>query len=230
LKRFLPVLLAACVCPLAAAVQNGEQGAGGTAQVEFRFENPKLQPARYTLTIDESGAGRFHAEGGPPNPDDPAALPPQGQSRPVQISAAVTHRIFAIARQKHYFQTDCDSGDDKVAFQGQKTLTYNGPAGHGSCTYNYTKDAQIDWVTHELEGVASTLEEGRRLDLLYQHSRLGLDAELGTLTEMAQNGDATELANIAPILHDIATNTDVLQRAQRRAAALLVLAEQKGSR
>ena len=49
-------------------------------------------------------------------------------------------------------------------------------------------------------GLASTLEEGRRLTVQHEHARLVLDAELETLTTLVHDGQATEVQNIAPIL------------------------------
>jgi hypothetical protein len=226
MRLSLALLLAFVLCPSTLRAQSAQTAASAAApQIEFRFENAKLQPSRYTLVLAPDGSGHFHSEGGPPSPDDPAALPPEGQDRAVTVSAPVAHRIFAIARQKGFFAMDCENGGDSIAFRGMKTLSYAGPEGHGACTYNYSKDPQIQWLTDQCEGIASTLEEGRKLRLLYEHSPLTLDAELETLTQMVQNGQATELANIAPILQSIAGDDHVLQRAQRRARALLILAQ-----
>jgi hypothetical protein len=48
-----------------------------------------------------------------------------------------------------------------------------------------------------------------------------LDAELETLENMVQNGQAAELGNIAPILIAIVKDDSVLERAQKRARHLL---------
>ena len=50
---------------------------------------------------------------------------------------------------------------------------------------------------------------------------LSLDAELETLENMVQNGQAAELGNIAPILVTIVKDDAVLERAQKRARHLL---------
>ncbi len=200
-------------------------GAQASPEVTFRFENPKLQPASYVLQFRPDGSGHFHAEAGPSPPDDIAALPAEGQDRDIHISQSVADRIFSIAKQKKFFAFPCDSGSDSVAFQGKKTLSYQGPAGQGSCTYNYSKDQQIQWITAECQGIAITLEEGRRLQLRYEHGRLSLDAELETIEELARDGQATELGNIAPILTTIASDDRVMERAQRRARKLLALSQ-----
>jgi hypothetical protein len=148
-------------------------------------------------------------------------LPSEAQDRPIQLTATTTQRVFKAARDKKFFATACDSGDAKVAFTGKKLLTYEGPDGHGACTYIYSRDQQIQWITTEMQGVAVTLEEGRRLELQHEHGRLSLDAELETLENMVQNGQAAELGNIAPILIAIVKDDSVLERAQKRARHLL---------
>jgi hypothetical protein len=198
------------------------------ATVTFHFEDPRMQPAKYTLTLHEDGTGHFHAEGAATNPDDVAALPNEGQDRPIQVTAATTERVFAIARAKKFFDIACEGGDAHLAFTGKKLLGYQGADGHGGCTYNYSKDQKIQWLTTEMQGIAATLEEGRRLQIEHEHGRLSLDAELETLEQMAQNGQALELGNIAPELIAIVKDDAVLQRAQKRARHLLAIVDAGG--
>lgn len=198
------------------------------ATVTFHFENPQLQPAKYTITLHEDGTGHFQAEAGPSSPEAPAALPSEGQDRSIQVTSPTTERVFAIARAKKFFDMACETGDAHIAFTGKKALGYQGADGHGDCTYNYSKDPKIQWLTSEMQGIAATLEEGRRLQLEHEHGRLSLDAELEALEQMAQNGEALELQNIAPILLAIVKDDAVLQRAQKRARHLLAIVDAGG--
>ena len=79
-----------------------------------------------------------------------------------------------------------------------------------------------------MQGIAATLESGRRLDIEHEHGRLSLDAELETLEGMVQNGQALELQNIEPTLLAIVKDDAVLQRAQKRARHLLAIIEAGG--
>lgn len=198
------------------------------ATVTFHFEDPRMQPAKYTITLHEDGTGHFHAEGGSTSPDDTAALPSEGQDRPIQATADTVAHIFAVARAKKLFNIACENGDAHVAFTGKKELGYQGADGHGGCFYNYSKDPKIEWLTTEMQGIAATLEEGRRLEIEHEHGRLSLDAELETLENMAQNGQALELGNIAPTLLAIVKDDAVLQRAQKRARHLLAIIDAGG--
>jgi hypothetical protein len=80
-------------------------------------------------------------------------------------------------------------------------------------------------IADQLGGVAFTIEEGRRLDLEVQHDRLGLDAELETLQDAVKDRRAWDLPNIAPQLQTIAENQQVMDRARKRAQALLARCE-----
>ncbi len=191
------------------------------ATLIFKFENPQLQPATYRITLHPDGTGHFVSTVGSAPPSDIADLPPEGQERDIAVSEAVRKQIFLVAIKEHGFATKCEAGGSKIAFQGTKTLIYEGPDVKGACTYNYSPDQKIQWLTNQLMGMAATLEEGRRLAVEHAHGRLTLDAELETLATLVKEGEATELGNIAPILQTIAADENVMLRARRRAQVLL---------
>jgi hypothetical protein len=201
--------------------------AQGAAQAEIRFtyENPKLQPSKYVLTVNEDGSGHYRSESGAPPSNDPGSVSLEPQDRPIHISKTMREAMFAAARKNKLFAFACDDGAKNIAFQGTKTLQYEGPEGHGSCTYNWSKNSQIDKLTDQFEAIAATLDEGSKLQRQYEHGRLSLDAELETLDEMVRDARALELQNIAPILQTLAADDAVLQRVQRRARALLAQAK-----
>jgi hypothetical protein len=204
------------------ASSGGDSQPGG-AQISFSYENPKLQPAKYTIVLQENGSGHYLSETGAAVLDH-TQLPVRGQDRPIQISAETRDLIFAAARHSKYFSIPCDSGAEHIAFQGKKTLEYSGSDGRGSCTYNWSKDKQIQILTDKFQAIASTLEEGAKLEVEYDHSRLTLDGELELLAGLVHDGRALELNNIAPILKKIADDDAILKRAQRQARDLLAIA------
>ena len=193
--------------------------------VRFRFENPKLQPAKYVIEVQEDGSGHFRSEEGDPSPDDPQSQPGGSQDRPIRVSQALRANLFAAARKNKFFAIRCEDSGKNIAFQGTKTLEYEGPDGKGSCTYNWSKYAQINKLSDQFEAIAMTLEEGAKLQRQYEHGRLSLDSEIEVLEQMARDGRATEIQNIAPILQTLAGDDAVLQRVQRRARALLEMAK-----
>ena len=200
------------------------QGAG-QAQIVFTYENPKLEPSKYVVTVGEDGTGHFRSEGGGPVSNDPENMPADPQDRPIHISKAVREAMFETARKNKLFAMACDDGAKNIAFQGTKTLQYQGPEGQGSCTYNWSKSSQIAKLTDQFEAIAATLDEGSKLQRQYEHGRLSLDTELEFLEQMVHDRRAIEVENIAPILQTLAGDDAVLQRVQRRARALLAAAK-----
>lgn len=195
---------------------------GHTAEVRFTYENPQLQPHKYLVVVEEDGSGHFTSEGGAAT--DGASMSSESQDRPIHVSKAVREAIFAAARKSRFFAITCDDGGKNIAFQGTKTLAYDGPDGKGSCTYNWSKNQQIEKLTDQFEAMAATLDEGSKLERQYEHGRLSLDAEMEVLEQMVRDGRAIEIENIAPILKTLAGDEAVLQRVQRRARNLLASA------
>jgi hypothetical protein len=219
--------MAWAVLPLVVALSGRPviaQGAG-PAQIRFVYENPQLQPPKYVVTVGEDGTGHYRSEGGGPASNDLQNMPADPQDRPIHISKALREAMFATARKNKLFAVSCDDGAKNIAFQGTKTLQYEGPEGRGSCTYNWSKNAQIDKLTDQFQGVVTTLDEGSKLQRQYEHGRLSLDTELEFLEQLVHEGRAIELENIAPILQTLAGDEAVLQRVQRRARALLAEAK-----
>jgi hypothetical protein len=190
------------------------------AQIVFTFDHPQLQPSHYTMTIDETGAGRFVSKPGPVS-DGNDGVSPTPVDRPIVLDDPLRAELFRYARAHSYFATRCTTDQTTLAFTGNKTYAYTGPDGNGSCTFVWAADPALQRLTDELGSVAFTLEEGRRLDVEVRHDRLGLDAELEALQDAVKDRRASGLPNIADELHAIADNEQVMERARKRALSLL---------
>lgn len=190
-----------------------------TAQIVFTFEHPQLEPPRYSFTIDENGKGRFVSAPGTASAD--GDLIPVAMDRAVEIDPSFAASLFQYARAHRFFDTHCSNDHGNLAFTGKKTFAYTGPEGQGSCTFVWAADPVLEGMSDRLGGVALTLEIGQRLDLEVQHDRLGLDAELETLEDAVKEHRAAGLANIAQQLQTIAEDQQVMNRARKRALALL---------
>ncbi len=210
--------------PCSAAAQTESAADAPAAQVRFTYQNPQLQPAKYSLTVNQDGSGSYHSEIGDA-PQDKEEAPTRPQDRAIHISKVTRDKIFAVARQNKYFAIACDGGGKHVAFQGTKTLEFKGREGQGSCTYDWSKNKSVEELTNIFEGISLTLEEGAKLQMEYEHSRLSLDPELELLDQLARQGRALEFGNIASILRTIANDQAVLKRVQRRAQDLLTLSQ-----
>jgi hypothetical protein len=191
----------------------------------FQFERSGLQVPRYHLEISENGLGAYDGE------ELPASIghldtPPSPQPfalKMFHVSPVTVTKVFALARDLKHFNFPCASAAKNVADTGKKTLTYNGLDATTSCTYNYTENKDVQTLTDIFEGIAKTLDEGRRLDYLHRYDRLGLDAELESFSREVADGHAIELQAIADTLRSLAGDPDVMQRVRTRASALLTL-------
>lgn len=213
--------LALCLVLFAPARAQGQTAPGSAArpQITFLYENKDGNPRRFSLVFGENGAGNYHSEPGKQPADLEDCREPVQAS--VQLSRPLVETAFAAARHYRFFALRCEDGKDRIAFQGNKTFSYQGADGQGSCTYNYSKTKAIQALGERLQAISFTLEEGARLTLKHQHDRLGLDAELEVLAEEVAAGRALELANIAPVLRAIADDPQVIERARNRARKLL---------
>jgi hypothetical protein len=188
----------------------------------FTYDNAREQPARYVILVREDGVGSYSAEAGAaPQPNSSDPFPPGGENRRIVVPESLLERIFFLTRRSGYFATPCDGGGRGIAFQGLKTLSYRGPDGNGLCTYNWTKSKQIDELTSDFQAMALTLEEGRKMELEYRHTPLRLDGELDFLRKAVLQGDALDIANIAPLLRRIAGDESILDRDRRWAGEIL---------
>jgi hypothetical protein len=209
--------IALAVLPLLFSTPSPAQTA---AQIRFTYENPKLEPHKYVLVVGEDGSGKYHSEGSGSSPDG-QGMASEPLDLPLHVSKAVRDSMFAAARKNKLFAKSCDDGGKNIAFQGTKTLEYEGPDGKGSCIYNWSKNAQIGKLTDQFEAIAATLDEGSKLQRQYEHGRLSLDSEMEILEQMVREGRAIEIENIAPLLQRLSGDEAILQRVQRRARTLL---------
>jgi hypothetical protein len=217
-------LLKAVCCALAAlAVATtvpSARAADRTVQVDYA--NPGLSPSQWTLVLHPDGTGHFRSQMGKPPADGQQQyeIDTPAVDRDIQVSSDFARSAFGAAQRHNWFNEPCES-HLKVAFQGWKTFTYSGPQGQGSCTFNFSKDKEMQALGESMEGVAETILEGARLELLLQHDRLGLDAEMEFLEDAAGDGRAQQICVIRGILERLAQDEDVLERVRKRARALL---------
>lgn len=195
-------------------------------KISFHFERPGLAVPHYQLEIAEDGTGSYDGEELPMS-DGQTNSPFTPQSftlKTLHITPITVTKIFTLARRLNYFNISCASTARNIADTGKKTLDYkHSGSDHftGSCTYNYTENREVQTLTDIFQGIAETLDEGRKLDYLHRYDRLGLDAELENFTNEVVDGHAIELQVIAETLNSLAGDPDVIQRVRTRASALL---------
>lgn len=206
----------------------------GSAEVRFHFERPGMPVPQFTIVIPREGSGRYEAE----VEQEPVGNSASGSGRasgvrvegsPVARNVVETmalqpetvERIFRGAATLENFRVACASKAKNIADTGVKTLSYRGPEGTGSCTYNYAENKSVLMLTDLFLGMAVTMDEGRSLAFEHRYDRLGLDAELETLKQAVEDKRAVEVGLIAPVLRGIIADTELMQRARERAARLL---------
>jgi hypothetical protein len=194
--------------------------------VAFTFERKGLPVPRYQFTVNDDGTGVYQGEavvdavGGYTTSAD---RPPQPFTNHVTISQPTVTRIFKLSEQLNHFNKTCASKAKNIADTGTKSLIYAGPDGSGSCTYNYTEIKEVQSLTEIFQGIAETMDQGRRLDQLHRYDRLGLDEAITIFSQEVTEGRALEVGTIAACLHSIASDADVMARVRARATTLLAL-------
>ena len=190
-------------------------------EIRFSFEHAQLDPATYTLVVKEDGSGHYQSTPGPVSGSGGDGIASTPQQRDIVIRDPLLDSLFRTARSHHYFSTQCEAPDSHVAFTGKKTIAYSGSDGRGECTFNWSRDQQLNQFADSMMAVAYTVHVGNRLAIEHTHSRLGLDAELEQLQDAVKDRRALEIENIAPELQSIAADPAVMNRARNRARALL---------
>jgi hypothetical protein len=188
--------------------------------VQVDFSNPALSPPQWTLILHADGSGHFRSqEKKTPNASLKVIEAPS-IDRDIQLSKEFAGHVFDAATHQKWFNVACES-HLKVAFEGWKTLTYTGPAGQGSCTFNYSRNKEIQTLGESMQAVAETILEGARFEVLLQHDRLGLDQEMEYFTQAVEDGRAQEVYAIRDILERLAQDNAVLERVRKQARDLL---------
>jgi hypothetical protein len=193
------------------------------AEVSFQFERLGLPVPQFTIQLFEDGGARYEAEQAerPSTTTSMRGEAAQHIDRTLVLSPPTVARIFKAARELNDFNVACASRLKNIADSGKKTLSYSGPDGHGSCVYNYSENKSVAMLTDTFVAIAYTMDEGRRLEFLHRYDRLGLDAEMITLSHEVEAGRALELGTISQTLTEIADDTAVLERVRLRAGKML---------
>ena len=210
-------LALAAVLAAAASAQQGPPAAHGSQPtITFTFDFPQSRPEHAVVTVDEAGRARYQSTG-PLFADSPDAEP---YSAGFAMSPATRDRIFDLAAQLNYFQGDFDYRKHRIAFTGKKTLEYTAAGKSSSTSYNWSEDLGVRELTDIFQDIVNTQEAARRLLFLRRYDRLGLEAELKSMEDMAKSNNLGELQSIAPLLRQIADDGSVVHVARERAARL----------
>jgi hypothetical protein len=193
------------------------------AYVVFKFDWTQGRPwTKYTISVDDSGNAHFDGVGNPADSGDGDSY-----SLDFAMSDAGREKIFALAKQADYFHGNFEAKQKNIAQTGQKTLEYHERSPNGdkslatSATYNYSPNPDIQELTREFQGIATTVDFGRKLAFDYRFDKLGMDARLRSLQELHASHFAEELHAIEPILKKIAGDPNMMNISRVTAKQLL---------
>ena len=207
----------------AAPAAKPASGAAAKRQVSFTFDRKGVLVSHYRLVVHDDGSGVYEGTEIPSATayGHPASDSAQPFKHVITISSATSQKIFSTAERLNRFEVPCASKLKNIADTGTKTLMYEGTDGNGSCTYNFSENKDVQSLTEIFQGIAETLDTGRRLDQLHRFDRLGLDAAMKSLADEVSTGRALEIGTIAKSLRSIASDTEVMARVRSRASTLL---------
>ena len=188
--------------------------------VTFTCDFPGSNPDHYFISIAGDGSASYDSTG---------KLTKQSDDNDTfridfKVTEATRARIFELTEKADYFAGGLDSGK-RLASMGVKTLTYQDAQRNTKATYNYSSRAAVQELTRLLQGMALTLEFGRRLEYEYRYQKLALDDELKAMEEENESGRLQELASVSPILKKIMMDSSLVNIARARAQRLEAAAE-----
>lgn len=195
-----------------------------SSAITFTLNFPQSDPQDYSITVDATGHGRYECTG-PVVPDSES----ETYRSEFDISPQTREKIFELAKQARYFSGKIDSGNRKLAFTGAKTLAYKDGQYDNKAHYDYSNLAPVRDLTSLFQGMAATLEYGRRLTYYHRYQKLALDDELKRMEEEARNNQLDELQSVAPVLQDIVNDSSVINVTRARAQELMQIGNGAGA-
>jgi hypothetical protein len=223
--RLLWLLVVLAISSAGAQDQDALPDSPRVATVRFECFWEAATPQDYVIIARELGSARYLSRN-PTRPNQPEGASPYLPDYQFEFSLSGGNqaRIFKLAHQANYFNGDFDYKKHPVANTGTKTLGYADPNRHNETTYNWSENPAIDQLTQLFEGISNTIEHGRRVQYLRRFDKLGLEAELKAMEDLAQSHYLAEIQIIAPTLQSIADDPAVMNIARQRARRLLDLA------
>ena len=147
-------------CLLCCAMLPVALGQAAPSSLQFSLDRPGTLPLQYTLTVSETGEGRYlpRVDAASPMELKPA---PEGDGKEIHVSLPVLKKLFAAVPMVEGGR--CETHNKNIARTGVKVLRYKSASREAQCTYNYSDDDRVNDATAAFEGIAATLQFGDRL-------------------------------------------------------------------
>lgn len=221
----LTLLFLSCLLTLALGQEKDQPSHPVEPTITFDLYWEDATPQNYTITVKSSGDTHYVSRD--LTRSEPASQESDPEySRDFTMSPANRDRLFTLAKEANYFHGNFDF-KHKVANTGKKTLTYADPVRYFQATFNYSDNKDVEEITRLFQGISATIEHGRKLQFMRRFNKLGLDAELKGMEQMAQEGFLAEIQVIAPVLQSLANDSSVLHIARQRAERILASSSPK---
>lgn len=193
--------------------------AADPATVTFSLDFPGSDPEHYSVSVQSDGRAHYECS---------AKISAESEDRETyqsefNFSDVTRARVFDLAAQAHYFSGKIDSGNHKLANTGAKKLTYKESQREFTADYNFSPQPAVQQLTALFQGVAATLEFGRRLTHNHRYQKLALDEELKQMEDEARRGDLAEMQAVKPILQEIYDDSSVLNVVRARAQRIMAM-------
>ena len=187
------------------------------ASVAFSLDFPKSDPEHYSILVQSDGHAHYECSGRISKDSDDT----EAYQTDFTFSDAGRARVFDLAAQSHYFSGKIDSGNKKLAFTGAKKLTYKDGQHDSTAEYNFSQQPAVQQLTALFQGIAATLEFGRRLSHYHRYQKLALDDELKRMELQARAGELNELQAVKSILQEIHDDASVINVVRARAQRIM---------
>lgn len=179
----------------------------------------EADPAYYSLVIDSSGMATYESA--------PSSLESTGVPYTVefQVTDRTRREVFNIARQLNFLDETIKAATEYPANHRVRTLVYHYTQVNRELTYTSTSNSDVEEMTSILEGIAETLEAGRKLAYFHAHDPKRLGDELNRIESEADRRRLRELQALAATLNGIHLDPSLPSDVRGRAETLLKRAQ-----
>ena len=170
-------------------------------------------PEYLAIVVDSAGSGTYEGR----KLDEAQKMP----ARPIQLSAATTERIFALAAQLHDFQSIQLESHKRVANLGEKTFTYQQGDDVNRVVFNYTENRIARELVDLFEAVGAVQQHVGALEFEMKYDPLGHSQELLQIQIELNEKSLIDPQMLVPTLEKIAHDARFLHLAQVRAQQII---------
>jgi len=170
-------------------------------------------PEYLAIAVDSTGSGTFEGR----KLDEAQVVP----LRSLQLSAATTERIFALAAQLNDFQSLRLESHKKVANLGEKTFTYQQGGDVYRVVFNYTENRTARELVDLFEAVGAVQQHVGALEFEMKYDPLNLSQELLQIQIELNDKTLIDPQMLIPTLERIAHDSRFLHLAQVRAQQII---------